>query len=212
MERRSLCRCPLADVCSRGSGPFREIRRRQHNILYVQGTAASQVFFVQRGSVSLHRMSTENRSLGRTRALRHVGTFLGMEALIDQNYQDSARAETDLVLCVASRERVESWIGEPTSVSYLLLKTLLQTEGDDLLPRSSPDGTAVQRVATWILDQYQLEQTTDVPRKVIAELLGMRQETLSRALHALRDEGLIEVSRRSLYVIDPGGLRQKLRD
>ena len=70
----------------------------------------------------------------------------------------------------------------------------------------------MQRVATWILDQHQREQTTEVPRKVIAELLGMRPETLSRALHSLCDEGLIEVSRRSLYAVDPGGLRQKLRD
>ena len=212
MERRSACRCPLAKVCSRGGGPFREVRRHQHNILFVQGESASHVYFLQRGTVSLHRMGKENQALGRTRALRHAGSFLGLETLIDEDYQDSARAETDLRMCMATRERIQDWMGDPNSVSNLVLRTLLKTEDDELLTRASPDGTALQRVATWILDQHQIEKTTEVPRKVIAELLGMRPETLSRALHSLCDEGLIEVSRRRLYAVDPGGLRKKLRD
>lgn len=204
------CQCPLATVCTRGKGPFREVRRQQHSILFVQGEPASQVYLVRRGTVSLHRMSTENRALGRTRALRHQDSFLGIEALIDDEYQDSARAETPLVLCVASRERVAEWVADESEASLLVLKTVLQTEEDELMPQASTDGTAVQRVAAWILDRQQIEQTTDVPRSVIADLLGMRPETLSRALHSLAEEGLIEVSRRSFFIIDPGGLRRKL--
>lgn len=67
-----------------------------------------------------------------------------------------------------------------------------------------------ERVASWILDRCAVEQTTNVPRNVIADLLGMRPETLSRALRRLDQEGLIEVSRRSLLFIDPEGLRRKL--
>jgi CRP-like cAMP-binding protein len=155
-------------------------------------------------------MSSENRALGRTRALRHEDSFLGIEALIDDEYQDSARAETPLLLCVASRERAMEWVAEQSEASLIVLKTVLRTEDDELIPQSSPDGTAVQRVASWILDRHQVEQTTDVPRSVIADLLGMRPETLSRALHTLDEEGLIEVSRRSFLIVDPEGLRRKL--
>jgi CRP-like cAMP-binding protein len=155
-------------------------------------------------------MSSENRALGRTRALRHHDTFLGLEALIDSEYQDSARAETPLLLCVASRERAMDWVAEHGEASLLVLETVLRTEDDELIPQSAPDGTAIQRVASWILDRHQIEQTTDVPRSVIADLLGMRPETLSRALHSLHQEGLIEVSRRSFMLIDPEGLRRKL--
>ena len=210
MEILGPCQCPLAAVCSRGSGPLREIQRKQHNILYVQGEPASQVYFVRKGTVSLHRMSSENRALGRTRALRHHGTFLGIEALIDDDYQDSARAETPLQLCVASRERARDWISGRAAASLVVLKAVLRTADDELIPQAAPDGTAVQRVASWILDRHQIQQTVNLPRQVIADLLGMRPETLSRALHLLDEEGLIEASRRYILLVDQEGLRRKL--
>ena len=211
VERRGVCRCPLANVCNRVSGPFREVRKPQHNILYVQGTPASQVYLLHRGTVSLHRMSGENMGLGRTRELRHAGAFLGIESWVDETYQDSARAETDLLLCVVARERVTEWLGDRQTPSALVLEAMLRSSGEQELSRSSPDGTAAQRVATWLLDQHDQEKRTDVPRKVVAELLGMRAETLSRVLHALSDEGLIEVSRRTLYIVDARALRKKLQ-
>ncbi|KAB2910413.1 MAG: winged helix-turn-helix domain-containing protein, partial [Kofleriaceae bacterium] len=41
-----------------------------------------------------------------------------------------------------------------------------------------------------------------VPRRVVASLIGMVPETLSRALAHLHDEKLIEVNRRSIAIID----------
>ena len=204
-----VCKCPLEEVCSRSEGPFREARRGRYNIIYLQGEPATQIYFVQRGTVSLHRMSSEERALGRTRALRHAGSFIGIEGLIDPNYRDSARAETDLLLCAASRERVADWVHQE-QVCWQVLRNVLQTEDEELLPLAAPDGTALQRVASWILDGNQSERSDNIQRKVIADLLGMRPETMSRALHTLEREGLVEVSRRSLLIVDPEGLRRKL--
>jgi DNA-binding transcriptional regulator YhcF (GntR family) len=44
----------------------------------------------------------------------------------------------------------------------------------------------------------------------MADMLGMRPETLSRALRALAELGFIEVSRCHVLLIDPGGLRSTL--
>lgn len=131
----------------------------------------------------MHRSISGNSSLGPTRALRRRGAFLGMEAISETIYRDSVHAETPLVLCVASCDRISNM---------------------------APAGTATQRVASWLLDRHRMQETTQVPQSVLSELLGMRPETLSRALRRLDNEGLIEVSRSSLYIIDPSGLRQKL--
>jgi CRP-like cAMP-binding protein len=180
--------------------------------LYVQGTPASHVYFMQRGTVSLHRMCGEDRALGKTRALRSRNAFLGLETLIAPDYSDSVRAETNIRLCVATKERFARWVGDRGAASFVVLETVLSSEEDAVLSKSSSDGTALQRVAGWILDRDSMDHTTQVPRTVLAELLGMRPETLSRALHTLQDEGLIDVTRRGLYTLDPGGLRRKLRN
>lgn len=210
MHEERPCRCPLAMVCSRSRGPFREIRRKQHHILYLQGEAAERVYFLQRGSVSLHRMGAEHHALGRTRALRQQGAFVGIEALVDNEYQDSARAETELLLCAAGREQFSEWMGPRDTPGYRVLESVLRTEDDERPRQAAPDGTAVQRVASWLLDRRRLEHTTRIPRTVHADLLGIRPETLSRALHSLADAGLIEVSRSSLCIVDPEGLRKLL--
>jgi len=209
MEDEAPCDCPIAAVCSRTRGPLREVERPQHAILYLEGEPADHVYLIRQGSVSLHR-SSKNGSLGRAQTICHEGTLLGMEGLVSPNYQSSARAETPLLLCMATRDRVESWVGERHAASNIVLETMLRSREQDFLPKASPDGTATQRVAQWILSRQQPDTDRDLPRKVMAEMLGMRPETLSRSLRALADRGYVKVGRYSLSIIDADGLRSTL--
>jgi CRP-like cAMP-binding protein len=210
MQNELLCNCPIASVCSRSRGPFREVQRPQHNILYVEGEAAKHIYMIRKGSVSLHRASTENRALGRTCALRHDGALVGVEALVSDVYQSSARAETPLLLCMATTTRITEWLSERSAASRVLLEAVLKSREEEFLPQSSPDGTAVQRVAQWLLNRSDVPSERNLPRNVMADMLGMRPETLSRALHALADLGFIEVGRRHVLIVDPDGLRNTL--
>jgi CRP-like cAMP-binding protein len=63
----------------------------------------------------------------------------------------------------------------------------------------------VARVAAWLLDAAPGEMGA-LPRHVVAELLGMQPETLSRALAALAEAGAIEVTRRRIDVRDHAAL------
>ncbi len=208
MQNRVPCRCPLALVCSRDSGPFREIRRRDQHVLFLQGTPANRVFFVQRGSVSLHRMSSEDLALGRAHSIRHAGDFLGVEAIVGDSYQDSARAETDLELCVAERDDFLAWLGPRETPAFRVLEGLLRQDDDDRLAVEDLEGSARQRVASYLLHHaHDAEQR--VLRSVVADVLHMRPETLSRTLHELAEQGLIQLSRRGIVVLDPGRLRSR---
>ncbi len=211
MENERPCNCPIASVCSRSLGPFREIKRSQHTILFVEGSPADHVYLVSKGTVSLHRATTENRALGRTRELKQKGALLGVEGLVSPTYQASARAETALQLCMATTSRVQEWLEQRPAASRVLLETVLRSRERALLPQSSPDGTATQRVAQWILDRAPGgRDEAGVSRAVMADMLGMRPETLSRALRTLADMGFIDVGRRHLLIVDPEGLRGTL--
>ncbi|HUH00438.1 MAG TPA: helix-turn-helix domain-containing protein, partial [Kofleriaceae bacterium] len=62
--------------------------------------------------------------------------------------------------------------------------------------------TATQRVAAWLRDEGPTEMTLFLPRRIAADLLGMRPETLSRALGTLARRGAIRVSRQELWILD----------
>ena len=113
-------------------------------------------------------------------------------------------------MCIATRERVKQWMEVDGRSSKLVLEVVLQTEDHEFVPLATPDGSTRQRVVSWLLDQHQRDQSAHVPRNVIADLLGMRAETFSRLLHRLDDEGFLEVTRTSIFIIDPDGLRQSV--
>ena len=77
-------------------------------------------------------------------------------------------------------------------------------------PRAAAaDGTSVQRVARWLLGRE--DDDHHVPRTVMASLLGMVPETLSRALARLGRDGAIHVDRKHVTIRDRDALAQHAR-
>ena len=98
--------------------------------------------------------------------------------------------------------------GEPGAVSApanAVLECVLLALSGDSPRRAGADGSARQRVAGWLLDQPR-KQGPGLPRNVVADLLGMLPETLSRALASLAEGGAITVTRRRVEVRDVAAL------
>lgn len=114
------------------------------------------------------------------------------------------------ITILATTTRVTEWLNERSAASRVLLEVILRASEDEFLPQSSPDGTAAQRVAHWIISRRDLPSERNLPRNVMADMLGMRPETLSRALHSLADLDLIEVGRRHVLIVDLEGLQKPL--
>lgn len=199
--------CRLGMAAGVGAGercPWVDVHRPAGACLFVAGEAASRMLFVKRGAVTLSRESGRRRDDEVTWAVRRPGSLLGAEALVRDTYLDTARAVTDVLVCVASREDVDGWLRARPEAARAMLEVVMQAHCADAPRRSSSEGNAEERVASWLL-----EQTSDaapLPRNVVAALLGMLPETLSRALAALATRGLIEVSRKHVAVLDAAAL------
>ena len=93
--------------------------------------------------------------------------------------------------------------------SRLLLEAVLRSGARERPFRGNVDGTAPQRTAAWLLENA--PRAGQVTRRVLAGLLGMWPETLSRALRQLASQGAIRHTRRVMEIVDRGQLRSVVR-
>ena len=193
-------------------------RRTAGASLYVAGEPVEKIWFVKRGSVLLSRDADEAGGEGVAWAVRRAGSLLGVEGLVRGTYLDSARALTDVIVCIASRDEVAAWIrghdpatlrqaegASPSSPAGAVLECVLVALSGDSPRRAGADGSARQRVAAWLLDRPG-GQGPGMPRHVLAGLLGMLPETLSRALASLAAQGAVEVTRKRVEIRDAAAL------
>jgi CRP-like cAMP-binding protein len=203
VERLECSACEIGRASGLGRGqfcPFIERRLPAGTAVFSAGDAADHVWFVRAGTVVLSR--EVGRGETRARAIRFAGSLVGLEALVSPVYADTATAATEVSLCGATSVGVDLWLGARGTPARTALEITLRASGADR-PRESPgDGSAVARLARWLLDEGPRGVTLGVPRHVIADLLGMRAETLSRALGELARRGAIATTRTTLRIVD----------
>lgn len=203
--------CGIGHASGIGAGgfcPFVTQAYRAGDELYVEADPVHHVWFVKQGTVVLSRRRSDERG-DRVRTVRFAGGFVGIEALVSPVYIDTARVASGAVLCQAPVQGFEQWLGSKDLPARTALEASVQAMVADLPPRAAADGSAEQRVAEWLT--HECQNTLQLPRRVIADLLGMRPETLSRALASLAARGAIAVTRTDLRIMDEQALETIVR-
>ena len=198
LEKRDLDeieRSTAMSTCTRG------------RVFFTPGETGEVLFILKSGRVNVYRMTPEGKKL--VTATVEPGTVFGEMSLIGQGMFDSfAEAAEDCTLCVMSRTDVERLLREHPSVSVrlleLLAKRLQETQERlaDVAYKSVP-----ARIATTLL---RLSGADGAPVKLshqdIAEMVGTYRETATRILNELRADGLIDLARMQIVVLDRDGL------
>ena len=203
-------RCPVgiaSGIAERGRCPFVPRRRVAGAVLHVAGEAVERVSFVKSGAVLVTRSVDEEQVEGTPWAIRRSGSFLGLEGLVGTHHLDSARALTDATLCSATLDAVDVWLEARRTAARIVLDSVLRSEARERPLRGNADGTAPRRAASWLLENSDRRFPGAMPRRVMAGLLGMRPETLSRALRTLAARGVIRHGRVSIEILDRARLR-----
>ena len=161
------------------------------------------VWYVRQGWVAVS--STEASGAELSCSVRGPGSMLGLEALVGATFPFELWTLSRVVLCKLPAEGFQTWLGWRN----LRADTVLGCAVEELAQRSTDRqeicGTATTRVARFLMRMSAGQQTAPtrlpIPARVIARVLSMRAETLSRSLTQLRKAGAL-VSGRAIIIAD----------
>jgi CRP-like cAMP-binding protein len=188
-------------------------------VFYSPEQAAEVLFILKEGRIRLYHLSPEGKAL--TTAVMDAGTIFGEMALIGQRLHDSyAEAETRCLLCLMSREDVKTLLlGDPRiaariaeilgerlisaqrRLSDFAFKNLSQRLADALLNLAAPPR------GLWRRNDAQME--IRATHEALAEMIGTHRETTTKMLNEFRSQGLIELRRGKIILLDSEGLRSR---
>jgi CRP/FNR family transcriptional regulator len=146
------------------------------------------------------------------------GDVLGWEALFGEVYKVTAENLGESEVCTIAQVDLSALVETSTDLNWGLLRALFQElmKAQERI-RDLGLKSARERVATLLLSiplpccqQRPEEQKVQLSlsRREISELIGVAQETVSRVLSELRQDGIIELHGRDIRIVDHHQLSQ----
>lgn len=192
--------CPLGRAAHPASCPWHPLPRPTGHLVLLEGEVPEAAWFVRDGLLLLSATREDGEET--FCALRGRGSLVGLEAVRGQRSEYAVWTATPSVLCRIGIEQLRTWMADSLAATDAMLERaiaeLAQTRAEQVMQSSS----ALTRVADFLLahgDEGEIEL------RLLARVLHMRPETLSRALAQLRRRGAISAGRqpRVPRVIDP---------
>ncbi|MGQ9666933.1 MAG: Crp/Fnr family transcriptional regulator [Anaerolineae bacterium] len=185
-------------------------RMARDNVIVMQGDPPAAVYFIAHGQVRISRLSPD----GREQALMDLfpGQVFNLVAAIDGRPTPStAIARTSVVLYVIHRS--DFWhllhtypqVAEAVLVDFAARLRRFTALVEDLSLR-----TVAERLARLLLEMAgdPNQPTPRFTQQELASRLGTVREVVSRTLKRFEEQGLIQVERHRIVILDPEGLER----
>jgi CRP/FNR family cyclic AMP-dependent transcriptional regulator len=186
-------------------------------IFYSPDQATEVLFILKEGQVKIYHLSPDGRAF--TNAILDAGAVFGEMTLLGQElYGSYAESVTPCLLCLMSREDVKRFLlSDPriaSRITEMLGRRLI--EADRRLSDFAFKNLH-QHLATILLQLAQEPRGLlfrsgypEVPytHEVLAEMTGTYRETVTKILNDFRSQGLIELRRGKILLLDSKGLRE----
>ncbi len=175
---------------------------------YQTGETGEVLFILKEGTVNLFRLTPEGRKL--IVATLTDGSVFGEMSLIGQGMHDTfAEAVTPARICVMSRVDVEALLRKKPQMALRLLAVMgerLQAAERQL--EQIAFASVPSRLATQLLQLAgEGNRVAGFTHQDLAEMVGTYRETATLALNEFKTEGLVEIGRKQITILDRAGLQ-----
>ena len=174
-------------------------------IFYMPEDSGEVLFLLKKGRVQLYRLSPSGKKL--VVATLGPGAIFGEMSLVGQGMHNTfAEAIDECMLCVMSRADVERLMREKPAVALRFMESLgerltqMERRLEDIAFKSIP-----ARLANLLLRLAQEEegdQVTDYTHQDLGEMLGTYRETITQTLNEFKANGLVEIGRKKVILLD----------
>lgn len=181
------------------------------NVFYMPEETGEVLFLLKKGTVQLYRLSPEGKKI--VVATLGPGAVFGEMSLIGQGMHNTfAEAIDECKLCIMSRVDLERLMREKPQVAFRIVEALgerlvqMERQLEDVAFKSIP-----ARLASLLLRLAEEQESQDVSgytHQDLGEMLGTYRETVTQTLNDLKADGLIEIGRRRVTLVD----KEKLED
>jgi len=220
-----LRRAPLFDgLDEEGARALRrqmsEVKLSRGEHLFLEGEDGDRLYVVLDGKIKLTRAAPDGRE--NLLSVLGPGEMFGELSLFDPRPRTStASAVTDAALAALAHDELRPWLRDRPEVSMHMLRALarrLRRANDvtaDLVFTDVPG-----RVAKNLLDLADrfgeqesdgLHVHHDLTQEELAQLVGASRETVNKALADFAARGWLQISARSVLILDTERLRRRAR-
>jgi len=175
-------------------------------IFYMPNDSGEVLFLLKRGRVQLYRIAPNGKKL--IVSTLGPGAIFGEMSLVGQGMHNTfAEAVDECVLCVMSRSDVERLMREKPDVAFRFVQALgsrlteLESRLEDIAFKSIP-----ARLAGLLIEinnkQGGLNLIKGYTHQDFSEMLGTYRETVTQTLNDFKTDGLIEIGRKQVNLLD----------
>jgi CRP/FNR family transcriptional regulator, cyclic AMP receptor protein len=179
-------------------------------VFYRPEDPGERLFLLRQGRVQLYRISPEGKKL--VIATLGPGALFGEMALLGQQMHNAfAEAMEDCSIMVMSRADLERlMLNDPTIGRRILTLTQRRLNDAEARLEDMAFKGIPARLASLLLrlsaDQDS-DSITGLTHQDLAETIGTYRETATQVLNDLKADGLIEIGRKRITILDPDRLR-----
>jgi CRP-like cAMP-binding protein len=196
---------------------------KKGQLIYEEGQKSIGVYCVRDGKIKVYK----NGQDGREHISRVVlpGEFLGLKALLSGNNHSvsSAAIEDSVVCCISKTDFFQLMIKYPEftrSLVLILSKLLEEAEIRMLSLAYKPVRERLAETLLFLFNSFYPEtgksskEYLNLTRMELANIIGTAQETVIRLLSEFKEEKLITIKGRKIFLLDPSRLQTiaNLRD
>ena len=184
---------------------------RPGKIFYMPEDSGEVLFLLKKGRVQLYRIAPNGKKL--VLATLGPGAIFGEMSLVGQGMHNTfAESMDECVLCVMSRSDVERLVQEKPEVAFRFVEALgkrltqLEERLEDIAFKSIP-----ARLASLLLklneEQGGKQVVIGYTHQDLSEMLGTYRETVTQTLNDLKADGLIDIGRKQVMLLNLPALR-----
>lgn len=184
---------------------------RRGKIFYMPEDTSEVLFLLKKGRVQLYRISPDGKKL--VMATVEPGSVFGEMTLIGQGMHNTfAEATEDCVLCVMNREDVERLLLTKPMVALRIFEVLGSRlrETEARLQQIAFKGIPARLASLLLrLSNERGSDTIDgLTHQDLGERIGTYRETTTQTLNTFKTEGLIDIGRKRITILDRAGLER----